>query len=447
MSCRKNTVKIILIWVMSIIMQASLAQTSVESMRVWAAPDSTRVVLDVSDEASYKIFSLKNPHRIVIDLKNANWDSKTIPSLEKSVIKKVRTSPRQQKDYRIVLDLHEKVELESFLLAPNQPYGYRLVLDLKGTTVKPQASKFKSTSRKFRTRDFIIAIDPGHGGEDPGAIGKRFNTKEKDVVLEVAKHLETLVNETPGMQAFLVRKGDYFISLRKRINIARRQGADLFISVHADSFRDPKARGASVYILSEKGASSEAARWLAETENRSDLMGGISLDDKGDILAQVLLDLSQSASKMASYELGRSVLSSLAKVTKLHQSDVQQAGFVVLKSPDIPSILVEVGFISNHRGEYNLRKKGHQQKVAQAILQGVKQYYHQRGHETPLQIPDMVNTALKYKVERGDTLEKIAKRYKVSISSLKSDNQLSSDTIRVGQTLIINQLPKVTTDG
>lgn len=414
------------------------AKTEIHSVRVWDAPDSIRVVFDISGTPNYKIFTLKNPNRVVIDLQHAKWSVNAKPSLTHSNINNLRYSARNKHDLRIVLDVNEAVKPKTFVLAPNQTYGHRLVVDLPFKPRKANiVSQFDATSRGFRNRDYLVAIDPGHGGEDPGAIGKRYKTREKDIVFSVSKTLEYKINRTPGMKAFLVRKGDYYIKLRQRISHARQQGADLFISIHADSFKDPKASGASVYILSEKGESSEAARWLAESENRADLIGGVSLDDKGDILAQVLLDLSQSASKAASYELGSEVLSSLSKVTNLHKRKVQQAGFAVLKSPDIPSILVELGFISNPQGERNLSKPHYKAKLADALLEGIKGYVRAKGQPKQQYLPSPSFVQI-HKVRRGESLDQLAFQYNTTVQNIKAENKLKSDVIRVGQVL---QLP------
>jgi N-acetylmuramoyl-L-alanine amidase len=360
----------------------------VQGLRVWASPESTRLVFDLSQEAKYKLFTLENPYRVVIDIEDAqykaNFDQKTLAD---SKIIKLRHAQRE-KGLRLVLDMEEKVKPSSFMLAPNQTYGHRLVVDLNLSQTKissttntinikhpiDENSQKVTAETKYTTREFIVAIDPGHGGDDTGAIGLHHQLREKDVVLSVSKKLQALINAQPGMKAFLVRNGDYYVGLRSRMGVARDKGADLFISVHADSFKDNRASGASVYVLSEKGASNEAARWLAERENRSDLIGGVKLEDKGDLLASVLLDLSQTASQSASHELGNHLIANLAKVTDLHHKTVQRAGFMVLKSPDIPSVLVELGFISNQNQEKKLLNAAHQQALATALLAGVKAY-------------------------------------------------------------------------
>lgn len=381
-------------WLTSILLfiSSSLsAAQKIESLRVWASPSSTRIVLDLSGEINYKLFTLDNPHRVVLDVIDTELKSKLDETkLADSGITNVRYAHENGR-VRIVFDVESKVKPSSFILAPNQSYGHRLVIDLARTVTK--AAAVKADAKKYTTREFIVAIDPGHGGDDTGAIGLKQKLREKDVVFAVSRRLESLINAQKGMRAYLVRSGDYYVGLRKRMQLAREQGADLFISVHADSFNDPRASGASVYVLSEKGASNEASKWLAERENRADLIGGVSLEDKGDVLASVLLDLSQTASRSASHELATHLISNLAKVTDMHHKSVQRAGFMVLKSPDIPSVLVELGFISNHAGEEKLALSTHQQALANALLAGVKSYAAKR--TLPGKHPDDSNMAHK----------------------------------------------------
>lgn len=382
-------------WVAAVLLIASspfaFATEKVESLRVWASPTSTRIVLDMSGEAKYKLFTLDNPHRLVLDIADTELKSKLDETMLKdSGISRVRYAHEKGR-VRIVFDLDSKVSSSSFILAPNQSYSHRLVIDLAQAETK--AVSVKADAKKYTSRDFIVAIDPGHGGDDTGAIGLKKKLREKDVVFAVSKKLEAMINAQKGMRAYLVRSGDYYVGLRKRMTLAREQGADLFISVHADSFNDPRASGASVYVLSEKGASNEASRWLAERENRSDLVGGVSLEDKGDVLASVLLDLSQTASRSASHELATHLISNLGKVTDMHHKSVQRAGFMVLKSPDIPSVLVELGFVSNHKGEEKLALATHQHALANALLAGVKSYAAKR--TLPGKHPDDSNMAHK----------------------------------------------------
>jgi N-acetylmuramoyl-L-alanine amidase len=302
------------------------------------------------------------------------------------VVKNVRMARRPSGQLRVVLDLSRPIRAKSFLATPNDRYGYRLVVDLGGPiaggssgaiaagAVAPDAP-IKAEHARPEARDLIIAIDPGHGGEDPGAIGMR-GTREKDVTLAIARDLERYVDAEPGMRAVLTRTGDYFVPLRDRMRRARAQQADLFVSIHADSIRDRTVDGSSVYILSQRGATSEAARWLAERENAADLIGGVSLEDKGDLLASVLLDLSQTASLSASETAAEHVLRQLNLVGEVRKPLVQQAGFMVLKSPDIPSMLVETAYISNPAEEVRLRGVAHQAKLAAAIHQGLRQYFY-----------------------------------------------------------------------
>jgi N-acetylmuramoyl-L-alanine amidase len=254
------------------------------------------------------------------------------------------------------------------------------------------------------------------------------------VVLAIARQLAELIRKEPGMRPVLIREGDYYIGLRQRMDKARKHNADLFISIHADAFRDHRARGSSVFVLSRRGASSEMARWIAAKENAADLAGGVSLDDKDDVLAGVLLDLSQSASIAASHEVASNMLGELKRIGKTHKSDVQRAGFVVLKSPDIPSILVETAFISNPDEENKLRSRQHQAKLAQAMLSGIRDYF---DNHPP---PGTLRVARKHTIKRGDTLSDIAAAYQVSLNSLRGFNSLKSDTLRVGDTLRIPPL-------
>jgi N-acetylmuramoyl-L-alanine amidase len=309
--------------------------------------------------------------------------------------------------------------------------------------VTPEIAEKPASAIKSRKqqRPFIVAIDAGHGGEDPGAVGPR-GAREKNVVMQISRELQLLVNKEPGMKAYLTRDGDYFVPLRTRIDKARMAQADLFISIHADAFKDRRAHGASVFSLSAHGASSEAARWIAEQENRSDLIGGVSLDDKDQMLASILLDLSQTASNAASLTLGDAVLSQIKPIAPLHGSKrVQQAGFLVLKSPDIPSILVETEFISNPAAEQKLTSKSYQRQMASAIMHGIKQYRQTSGsyHEqVTLMVADSSGTGSRqHTIRSGDTLSLIAQQYGVSVAALKQYNGLMSDVVRIGQTLKI----------
>ena len=345
----------------------------VRAVRLWAGPDSTRVVLDLSGGAQHSLQVLKNPDRVVLDVEGARLARGVRVSPPASgAVKQVRMAQRPG-ELRLVLVLGRPIQAKSFLAAPNNRYGYRLVIDLgQGQAAE---TPVKAEHAPPDARDLIIAIDAGHGGDDPGAIGKN-GTREKDVVLAIARELALKINAEPGMKAVLTRSGDYFVPLRDRMRRARAQSADLFVSVHADSIRDRRVNGSSVYILSQRGATDEASRWLAERENASDLIGGVSLDDKDNVLASVLLDLSQSASLSASQVAAERVLRQLNRVGEVRKPQVQQARFMVLKSPDIPSMLVETAYISNPQEEQRLRSQPHQAKLAAAIHQGVHDYFY-----------------------------------------------------------------------
>ncbi len=346
----------------------------IRAVRLWAGPDNTRVVVDLSGSAQHNLLLLHNPERVVLDVSGARLAKSAHGAPRGSgAVKNVRMSHGASGNFRLVLDLARPSQAKSFLSAPNAHYGYRLVVDLGSANRVDKPIKVKHAPSD--ARDLIIAIDAGHGGEDPGAIGKN-GTREKDVVLAIARELALKINSEPGMKAILTRGGDYFVPLRDRMRRARAQQADLFVSIHADSIRDRSIDGSSVYILSQRGATDEASRWLAERENASDLIGGVSLDDKDDVLASVLLDLSQSASLNASQVAAERVLHQLAQAGEVRKPEVQQARFMVLKSPDIPSMLVETAYISNPQEEQRLRTATHQAKLAAAIHQGVHDYFY-----------------------------------------------------------------------
>jgi len=415
---------------------AHAGSLQVQSVRLWAAPDSTRVVFDVSGPAEHRLFTLQGPDRLVIDLKGADIDASLKDKLiQGGVVKSLRSGPRNKNDLRVVLDLAGPVKPKSFVLKPNDQYGHRLVIDLfDGREAdKTVPRKVTPVTPEPQLRDLVIAIDAGHGGEDPGARGRN-GTREKDVVLGIARRLATLVEKEPGMRPVLIRDGDYYIGLRKRIEKARQHRADLFISIHADAFKDHRVHGSSVFVLSRRGASSEMARWLAARENAADLVGGVSLDDKDDLLAEVLLDLAQTATLEASTEVADNILLEMKRLGKVHKKQVQHAGFVVLKSPDIPSLLVETAFISNPSEERRLKSSAHQDKVARALMTGVRNYF---SSNPPPGTLVAKSSARRHVIRHGDTLSHIAQRYGVSLSSLRSTNKLRSDNLLVGKVLTI----------
>lgn len=402
----------------------SFADTAlVSGMRLWDAPDNTRVVFDLSGPVRHTVFTLSNPDRLVVDFADTRIAT-SIPALgQDSLVNGVRAAPRDQGGLRVVFNLKGRAQPKTFLLQPNAQYGHRLVVDLvqmSGPSVgggagnqvaAPVGAEAGSAADRSRVRleqaavpatgprprELVIAIDAGHGGEDPGAVGPN-KTREKDVVLAIARRLATLVRQEKGMRPVMIRDGDYYLGLRQRTQKAREAKADLFVSIHADAAASngSVATGSSVYTLSERGATTEAARWLAERENASDLIGGVSLDGKDNLLASVLLDLSQAATNEASMEVAHRILGELGRIGQVHKAQVEQAGFVVLKSPDIPSVLVETAFISNRSEEKRLREARYQQSLAQAVMNGIRAYFVKRAPQ------GTIYAVREHAVEQGD---------------------------------------------
>ncbi len=441
------------------------------TMRVGHEDSVVRVVLDLNGPIAMKYFSLSKPDRFVVDLSDIIRTGK-IPALDFSntPISAIRTGIRNGDDLRLVLELSSSTSGKAYILPPAGGHGHRLVIELAGgtfarpadpvkraesatlpqvnpptvvatsvqlapaqkleTVVPAPVNKERAEREQEQGRNIVIAIDAGHGGVDVGAIGAR-GTYEKDVVLQIARRFEEQVRKEPGMVPLMIRDGDRFVSLRDRINKARVNKADMFISIHADAFSNQRASGSSVYALSQRGATNEAARMLANRENAADLIGGVSLDDKDQLLASVLLDLSQSATIEASLDVAGRVLQGLKRVGKVHKHHVEQAGFMVLKSPDIPSILVETAFISNPGEELNLLSAAYQQQLADAMMNGVRHYF--------VSNPPLGTriAAREHVIKLGDTLSAIATQYNVSARTLRVTNRLKDDTIRIGQVLQI----------
>jgi len=447
----------------------ALAAAQVQGVRLWRAPDNTRLVLDLSAAVNHKLLTLDNPLRVVIDMEDAQLATKLDSlSLSGTPIRALRSGKQGSNGLRLVIDLAAEVKPSSFSLTPNAPYGHRLVIDLfdkvqvEQRSVEPEPAPastqpLPTVSLPDGQRDIVIAIDAGHGGEDPGALGPR-GQREKHVTLAIARELQRQINQRKGFRGELTRSGDYFIPLRTRTLIARKKGADLFVSIHADAAERKSAYGASVYALSRDGASSETARWLAKNENRSDLIGGVdnlSLNDKDPMLAGVLLDLSMTATLSSSLNVGDKVLSSVGGVTSLHKRRVEQAGFVVLKSPDIPSILVETGFISNQNEAQKLTTAGHQRALAAAIAKGIFEFFQNspppgtwlafardggQSASSPNNSGVQPSSSREHRVQAGESLWHIARRYQVSTAALRQHNALKSDLIKVGQILKIPAL-------
>ena len=439
-----------------LIVGASLVSSSVwanelKGVRVWPAPDETRVVLDMQDKPVYSTFTLTKPDRLVVDLKKTSKDTK-LPVVVKNseILSQIRSSNAPKKgDFRLVFEIKDDVKPNIFALAPTPGgrYGHRLVLDLPhpGGESNLVVDKSKSTPATSQATahmpksmgKIVIAIDAGHGGEDPGSIGPT-GIYEKKLVLEISKKVAKKINATPGMRAVMTRTGDYFVNLNKRSEIARNSKADLLISIHADAFTSPQPRGASVWVLSMRRANSEIGRWLEQKEKHSELLGGageiIQNTDNEQYLAMTLLDMSMDRSMAISHNIAGDVLSNLGRVTKLHKHKPESASFAVLKSPDIPSILVETGFISNPTEERLLSQRDHQNNVANAIHKGVLKYFEQN---PPVNSLLASKSRVEHKVRSGESLSVIAQRYRISVSKLKQANNLKSNNIRIGQKLII----------
>ena len=413
----------------------SAANVQVHDVRLWRAPDHTRIVFDLTGLTPHKLMVLENPHRIVLDIEDASLKAQLAAlELTGTPIRKVRSATRGDDDLRIVLDLNTAVKPKSFELNANDRAGDRLVLDIYDVSNKTVSVK-KSVKQSAK-RDIIIAIDAGHGGEDPGASGPG-RLREKNVVLSIARELEVLFKADKGYNPKMIRSGDYYVSLKGRRDLARKHQADLFVSIHADAFKRKEARGASVYALSTSGATSTAARYLAQRENSADLVGGVRLSDKDDMLAGVLADLSMTSTLDTSLKLGDRVLNQVDTISRLHKTRVEQAGFAVLKSPDIPSILVETGFISNPTEAKNLGSRAYRKKMAAAIHRGIVQWFAAHPPSGTLVAWHKQGGGQQYTIARGDTLSGIAQRFNVSLAMLKSSNGLRTSQIQVGQKLTI----------
>ena len=377
----------------------------VASARLWPAQEYTRLILETPAPMAHQLLAMKNPERLVLDLEGVELNPEIARLPERVLagdpyIQAIRVAMYRPGVLRVVLDLKSEVNPQLFALKPVGEYGHRVVLDLyplipldplmalleiernegphepasaESSADKPSAANDRAGKPASRRR-IVVAIDPGHGGEDPGAIGRR-GTYEKNVTLAIARKLKALIDDEPGMRAMLTRDDDYFVPLGVRVEKARRVRADLFISIHADAFTTPTARGSSVFALSEHGATSAAARLLAQHENQADLIGGVNLSARDPIVKSTMLDMSQTAQISDSLRVGRSVLDGIGTVNALHKGGVEQAGFAVLKAPDIPSILVETAFISNPDEEQKLRDEGYQRKFAASMRSGIKQYF------------------------------------------------------------------------
>jgi len=425
---------------------SATAQSAViEGVRSYRAPDYTRLVFDLSEQVEHQVFSLDNPRRLVIDISNISLQT-SLGSLDLSntPVSNIRSAARNGTDTRVVLDLNTEVQPRSFLLTENDQYGNRLVIDLYDANPGTSRERVVTASAEDLAngqRDIVVAISAGHGGEDPGAIGVG-GVQEKRVVLAIAREIESILRQMPGYRPVMIRDGDYYVDLRGRTNIAHQHNADFFSAIHADAFTSSRAQGATVYALSQRGATSEQARRLAEKENGADLIGGVgsvSLSDKDEVLASVLLDLSMTASIASSLEAGNKIIESLGNVTRMRRTNVEQAAFVVLKQADIPSLLIEAGYITNPTDASNLNSASYQRQFATAVVRGITSYFYETPPRGTLVAWHKNNGGApsSYVVSRGDNLSDIAERFNVSLSDLKAANNISGSVIYVGQTLSI----------
>jgi len=427
----------------------SVQAAVVESVRTYRSPQYTRLVFDLDAGLEHKIFTLDNPNRVVIDLLNTSVEGQfNNLDLADTPIAAIRHAGRNDTDVRFVLDLENKVQPRSFMLGSNEQYGERLVIDLydvvEGGDTQPKIVTSSATDLEQKKDDIVIVISPGHGGEDPGAIGVN-RLQEKQVVLAISRELASIINSMPGFRAVLVRESDYYVGLRQQVDIAHHNDADLFIAIHADAHSNKNAQGITLYALSERGSTSEQARLVAEKENAADLIGGVgnvSFSDKDAVLRSVLIDLSMTASVSTSLEIGNKLLGSLDNVVTLRRKNVEQAAFVVLKSAGIPSLLVESGYITNAGDARNLDSAAWRKRFAGALAEGISGWFYDRPPEGTLiawqkehhDLPQLTTT---YTVQRGDSLSLIAERYGMSLSALKSANNLKNNTIQVGKKLVI----------
>lgn len=390
-----KTIITVSLLLLSHIYATTLQAADIRAMRSWHSPEGSRLVFDVNKPVAYRVFTLSDPARVVVDLKDSRFLAKP-PSAksEYSVIRHIRTGQYDSSTYRVVIEISESVKANAFQLAPNAQYGQRLVVDLNRlqpkvdtqlTALKTQPANLPLAPKKSPAvtakQKLIVAVDAGHGGEDPGAIGKH-GTREKDVVLAIAEKVASRINKHPRMQAVMIRRGDYYVGLEKRTRLARDYGADLFVSIHADAVKRRSVKGSSIYALSDKRATSEIAKWLAAKENASDLAGGVSIADKDDDVAGVIMDLMMDNTKHESILFAKDVLHEMKQVGPILHNRVERASFAVLKSPDIPSVLIETAFISNPQEEKKLKTKKFQNRIADAIYSGINRYAQRTAFKT-----------------------------------------------------------------
>lgn len=412
------------------------APARIEAIRVAEYDSRTRVVIELDQNRSHKLLVLDDRPRVVVDIFSSTVNA-GLPARGTGIVRGMRHAQHQGGKLRMVFDLHAPATASSIAIAGGRAgERHRIVVDVFPRGGEPDAAA--DANRIPAARDVLIAIDPGHGGKDPGAIGRN-GSYEKTVVLGISLRLARLIGREPGMQAMLTRDGDYYLKLRSRYELARQRNADLFVSIHADAVRDRRVRGSSVYVLSEKGSSDEARR-LARRENASDLIGGVELDEYPPTVATMIIDLQQNASIGASLEVGDEVLQHLHGVGRVRKSNVQKAPFAVLKAHDVPSILVETAYISNPQEERLLKTAAYQDKLALALLAGLRSYFYRnppRGTLIAQRVAAGEVPQQQYVARRGDTLSGIAQRFRVPLPVLMRANKLPDDRLRVGQVLTI----------
>ncbi|MEZ9309910.1 N-acetylmuramoyl-L-alanine amidase [Vibrio sp. 10N.286.49.F3] len=438
--------------VFSILFSSLVSANSLKSLRVWPSPEETRVVIDLKSEADFSYFTLSSPSRLVVDLKNTSLATKLPVEVKDSpVLSKIRkSSPPDKNTYRLVFELKMSSKAELFKLSPTPggQYGHRLVIDLphgaasKATSTPSKPTVSKNINQVKRQKDILIVIDPGHGGEDPGSIGPT-RKYEKDATLSISKKLAAQLNAVPGIKTRMTRNADYFVNLNRRVAIARENEAHLLISIHADAFTTPQPRGGSVFVLNTRRANTEISRWIENKEKQSELLGGSgaaftsNIDDKN--VNQTLLDLQFSHSQKEGYKLATAILSEMGKVAKLHNSKPINTSLAVLRSPQIPSVLVETGFISNPTEEKLLFQRSHQDKLARAVTKAVVKYLKANPPEGIIlsNATSSTGSVSQHKVSRGESLSVIASKYGTSTQTLMKFNNLKSSSLAIGQVLKI----------
>ena len=411
----------------------------IDNIRIWPAPDNTRVVFDLSATLNYSYFTLYDtkPYRLVIDFNNTKLATDLAKITNESLlIHKIRTStPKNSSSTRIVLELSDKIQATVFPLAANDRYGERLVIDLPGRSIARRTQAL--TVEQLTERKVTIAIDAGHGGDDPGSIGPR-GTYEKHVVLKIAKALADIINQDSAMQAYLIRTGDYYVGLKERTRKAEEIKADLLVSIHADAFTSPQPRGASVWVLSTRRANNEMGRLLEDKERLSDVLGGVDVavgeDDTYGYISKTFLDLSMGHAMSTGYEMAKEVIGEMKKVAHMHKHEPQHASLAVLTSGNVPSMLIETGFISNPQEEQLLLTNKHQQQLARAMYQGIRNYFQRRPPDGTLFATNRSSTHV---VRSGESLSVLAQRYNTTVKAIKERNGLESNVLYVGQKLEI----------